>query len=127
MILTILALGGTILAGTTIAGLLVVYQIRQTTDLANSAKAIFAADSGIEWGLYQYFQCSQSSPPPECNSANPTSHVNPPVFSNGANVTVTITCYDQANNQVLCTDPTVFSIRSLGKSGAVSRALEQTF
>jgi hypothetical protein len=51
MILTVLALGGTILGAATVASLLVVYQIRQSTDLANSARAIFAADTGIEWGF----------------------------------------------------------------------------
>ncbi|GEM_PF-1253054 len=54
MILAILALGGAILGATTIAGLLMTYQIRQTTDFANSAKAIFAADTGVECGLYNY-------------------------------------------------------------------------
>lgn len=54
MILAVLALGGAILGATTIAGLLMTYQIHQTTDFANSAKAIFAADSGVECGLYNF-------------------------------------------------------------------------
>lgn len=56
MILAVLALGGAILGATTIAGLLMTYQIRQTTDAANSAKAIFAADMGLECGLYNRFK-----------------------------------------------------------------------
>ncbi|MDP2598610.1 MAG: hypothetical protein Q8P49_02145 [Candidatus Liptonbacteria bacterium] len=68
MILSILALGGSILGATTIAGLLMAYQIRGTTDSVNSAKAIFAADGGIECGLYNFIkdptvQCPNPSSP----------------------------------------------------------------
>jgi hypothetical protein len=55
MILAVMSLGGAILGATTIAGFLMVYQVRQTTDLANSAKAIFAADAGVECALYNQF------------------------------------------------------------------------
>lgn len=108
MILTILALGGTILAGTTVAGLLIVYQVRQTTDFANSSKAIFAADTGIEWGLYQFFKGASQ----------------PPSFSNRASVRVV--CADN-NGEVPCTDQNMRTIRSVGKAGNVSRAFEQSF
>lgn len=56
MLITVLALGGTILGATTIAGLMILYQLKQTNDLINSNKAIFAADSGIEWRLYKFFK-----------------------------------------------------------------------
>ena len=52
MILTVLTLGGALLGATTIAGLLMLYQVRQGAYVSNSARALFAADSGIEWGLY---------------------------------------------------------------------------
>ena len=109
MLLAILALGGVILVGTTAAGLLVIYQIRQSADLASSAKAVFAADSGIEWGLYQFFKPGSGTPPS---------------FSNGASVTVV--CYTASRAAVPCTDPSVASIRAVGKSGNVSRAFEQS-
>ena len=113
MILTILALGGTILVGTTVAGLLVVYQIRQSADLANSAKAVFAADSGIEWGFYQFFKSSSSVLP----SA-------PPSFANGASVAVT--CYTGSGDPAACADSSIASIRAIGKSGSAHRAFEQS-
>lgn len=56
MILAVLAIGGSILGATTIAGLLTLFQIRESTDAINSARAIFAADSGIECGLYSLFK-----------------------------------------------------------------------
>lgn len=58
MILAVLALGGVVLGATTIAGTLMRYQIRRATDFQNSARAIFAADSGVECALYNYFNGS---------------------------------------------------------------------
>ena len=81
MLLTVLTIGGTILGATTLAGLLVLYQIRQSTDLANSAKAVFAADAGVEWGLYQIY-----------SSASGTA----PIMGNGASFKVA--CYDYDGN-----------------------------
>ncbi len=56
MILAVMVLGGVIMGATTIAGMMTTYQIRQATDAANSQKAIFAADAGIECGMYTYFR-----------------------------------------------------------------------
>ena len=56
MLIAVLALGGAILGATTVAGLLKLYQIRATTDTANSAKAIFAADTGTEWALFNFYE-----------------------------------------------------------------------
>ena len=55
MLLTVLIVSGTILGATTIAGLLMLYQIRQSTDFGRSLQAIFAADTGLEWQLYRKF------------------------------------------------------------------------
>lgn len=62
MLLTVLILSGVILAATTIAGLLMLYQIRQSSDIANSTKAIYAADSGIERALYNLIKNDQCEP-----------------------------------------------------------------
>ena len=53
MLLTVLIVSGTILGATTIAGLLMLYQLRQVTNFGYSVQAFFAADSGLEWKLYQ--------------------------------------------------------------------------
>jgi hypothetical protein len=63
MLIAILTLGGAILGATSLAGLLLLYQIRATTDSANSAKAIFAADSGVNWALYSFFEPPASGQP----------------------------------------------------------------
>jgi len=56
MLLTVLILGGSILGASTIAGYLMLLKVRGASDIANSAKAIFAADTGIEWELYKQFK-----------------------------------------------------------------------
>lgn len=56
MLLTVLILGSTVLSASTIAGYLMTLKIRASSDIANSAKAIFAADTGIEWELYKQFK-----------------------------------------------------------------------
>ena len=55
MILVSLALGGALLGATVIAGMLTANQIKQTTNSADSAQAIFAADAGAECALYFLF------------------------------------------------------------------------
>lgn len=116
MILTVLALGGTILGATAIAGLLMLHQIRQTTDLANSAKAIFAADSGIEWALFNVL----------CTDEHRVCPIDSPQFQNGASAAVT--CEDSAGDPVdNCNDPDVVNVRSVGSSGTASRAFQASF
>ncbi|MDP3725200.1 MAG: GxxExxY protein [Nanoarchaeota archaeon] len=56
MVVTTLFISGLILVATTIAGFLVSTQIRQATDTEMSARALFAADAGVEAALYCYRQ-----------------------------------------------------------------------
>lgn len=120
MILTILALGGTLLGATTVAGLLTLYQIRNSTDLTNSAKAIFAADAGIEWALYKS-TCANGGGQQPCAALEEGEFE----FSNDSKVKVT--CQDAAGAVLDCTDPTVTSLRSVGTAGGSSRAFEASF
>lgn len=92
------------MGATTIAGLLVTYQIRQATDLMNSGKAIFAADAGIEWGLYQFFKPNSSHPKP--------------TLSNGASFTTT--CSPVAD----CKDFGTRTVRGAGRASNAERAFE---
>ncbi len=110
MLMTVVALGGSILGATTIAGLLMVYQIRQASDLNDSTRSIFAADAGLEWGIYQYLNPGQGAAP---------------VFANGA--TFTLNCSGAGRAPLACTDEGVKNIRSVGQSGQVSRAFELNF
>lgn len=108
MILSILTLGAVMLGATTIAGFLVIYQIRATSDIADSAKAIFAADAGIDWGLYQYSKATSTTPAP--------------VLSN--NSSYAVNCYDASLNSIDCRNASTSVIRSSGRSGTSDRAFE---
>lgn len=87
MLIAVLTLGGAILGATALAGLLTLYQVRSTTDSENSAKAIFAADSGLNWSLYSYFN------PPEVATNT---------LSNGA--TYFVVCTDPDDDTVIACD-----------------------
>jgi len=90
MLLAILALGGAILGATTIAGFLMLYQIRATTDSENSAKAVFAADSGVEWALFSFY----CGPTARCAAPPPLPGNPPGTLGDGA--VVDVTCYDSS-------------------------------
>lgn len=105
MLIAVLTLGGAILGATTLAGLLMLYTIRSTTDSANSAKAIFAADAGVNWALYQYFDASTTLP------------TLPP------GTTLTVTCSDDDDNAIPCDEaPTSTSAISEGIANGSRRA-----
>jgi len=105
MLITVLALSGTILGATTIAGLLMLYQIRQSADIINSAKAVFAADSGLERALYEKFRIGAG-----CLDVDSLEGQ----LSNGSKYVV-------ACNKK---DDDILIIESKGVSGKVSRAFE---
>jgi hypothetical protein len=106
MIIAVLSLGGAILGATALAGFLTLYTIRSGTDYRNSAEAIFAADSGVNWILYNFVN-SASAPQP--------------TLSNG--VTLNVICYDASGNQLgSCSDPAVTSAFSEGTSNGSRRA-----
>ncbi len=65
MLITTLVLSGVVLASITVAGVLMLYQIRQAGNAAQSAKAIYAADTGINYRLYQLLQNDCNHPAPE--------------------------------------------------------------
>lgn len=114
MLIATLTLGGVILGVTALAGVLMVYQIRASTDSANSAKALFSADSGIEWALYSYYAPPQGLLP---------------TFSNGAMLAAN--CYTGKDVLTTCdnADPAATSsyVIAKGSAGNTSRAFLVTF
>jgi hypothetical protein len=122
MLIAVLSLGGAILGATAIAGFLTLYQIRTTTDSANSAKAIFAADSGVEWAQFNYY-CSTDMPS-RCPGVTPGVNDYPTSsFSNG--VVVSVDCYDTyaaSGSSTVCSDPATLAAISTGISMDSERA-----
>ena len=113
MLITVLALSGTILGATAIAGLLMLNQIRQSNDIVNSNKAIFAADTGLEWRLYKFFKADNQV----CQDCPNGGACPGPSFVNGASFQAT--CSAQGAGTT-----TAVSVKSTGISGNNSRALE---
>lgn len=100
LLLAVLALGGTMIVVTAIAGFIMLFQIRQVGEVENSARAIFAADAGVECGLYN------TRFPGGCpTSAN---------LSNGARYEITV-------------DQTAGTLLSRGISGAAGRRVNRAF
>jgi hypothetical protein len=56
MLLSVLIISGAILGTTAIAGLLMLFQVRQATNITLSMQALFAADTGVEWELFKLFK-----------------------------------------------------------------------
>ena len=113
MLLTVLIVSGTILGATTIAGLLMVYQIRQATNFGESLQALFAADTGLEWQLYRKFQKMDY---PE------------PIFSPEANASfITILDASSSIQSVGCAGTLIPNARAGGCPRPVNRAFELIF
>lgn len=83
MILTVLLLGGVIMGVASVVSSLIVYKVRQATDVTDSAKAIFAADAGREFELFRAYKTADLSVT-SC-----------PSFSNGARFHTEVT-YDSS-------------------------------
>lgn len=105
MLLSMLILGGILLGASTLAGLLLLYQFRQASHAGQSAQAIFAADTGLEWELYRIFKDSGYAKP---------------AMTNGAS-------FDTSYFPATSTPPDIESIKSIGRSGRTSRAFELFF
>ncbi len=130
MLLIVLALSGAILGATTVAGMLMVYQLNATTDSKNSASAIFAADSGVEWAYFDHFCGVTSTADLTGRCAGPSREqalpgTPPGTFSNGAEVDVT--CYDANAATTTCSDPAASYAVSKGNSQNSARAFLLNF
>ena len=111
MLIAVLSLGAAILGATTVAGLLTLYQIRATTDTANSAKAIFAADAGMEWALFNHYCAGSSSTQCVSLPAKPT-------FS-GSGALATVNCY----NNYAATGTAMMSCNNTSTAAAISSGI----
>ncbi|MBI1960805.1 MAG: hypothetical protein HYS43_00820 [Candidatus Liptonbacteria bacterium] len=112
MLLTVTVLSAGILGATSVAATLMLYQIRQANDILNSTQAIYAADAGIERGLYCANPATQPESMASCSSYN---------SADG---------WTLGNNAKVFIDPpppytgTVSILRTIGESNRVRRAFE---
>lgn len=108
MLLTVMLLSSAILGATSLAALLVLFQLRQATDAKASTKAIFAADSGIECVLFE--RIIGTGDYTICGSNDPV------ILDNDSSYAVVV---DTSGGDI--------KIKSVGRSGRTTRALEITF
>ena len=102
MILTVILITTAILSATVISALLILFQLRQVSDIKASTQAIFAADSGIECVLYEKFVGGER-------------------YQNCAEVKLT------NDTLYVVVDQGDGSFKSIGKSGRTARAFEIGF
>lgn len=100
LLLTVTILAIVMLIAVSIAAVIAT-QLRLSSDINSSVIAIYAADSGIEWVLYNVSQGVS---------------VNPPIMSNGAGLNVTET-----------STPGHLTVKSLGSYGSVKREFQFGF
>ncbi len=118
MIIVSILMGGLFLVGTAIAGLLMYYQLQQSSDAVSSGAAVFAADAGIERSLYCYF--TTTTPATLCSTmfslcATTTNLANGATASSSLN----FTCSGGV--------PVSFQAESFGYAGKSERVLESNF
>ncbi|MGC9611161.1 MAG: hypothetical protein ABSE68_03025 [Minisyncoccia bacterium] len=121
MVLTTVILGGLMLVATSVAGLLMFYQLKQASESASSAAAIFAADAGLEVDLDCYFRSLEIPPVPVPGQSYCSREV---TYENGARSNSSLSFSFNAS-----TPPQIigFTVTSYGFSGQAVRVLENSF
>lgn len=102
MLIVVMVLGSTMLGVATIAGYVSLQKIRTSTEIVDSTKAIYAADSGVDWCLYKKFGPNGTSTF-DCTNSNPIT------FSNDTSVELI-----EANNVVRTIGRSFNSYRAFG-------------
>ena len=118
MLLATVFIVGTLATATSVAALLAILQIRQTSDIKFTAAAVGAADAAVEYALYEFFR------PTSTVAAFHVTYPTGPVLQNGA--TLEKFCYSDAAGTVAvsCDDAAVRLIRGVGRVGNIRRAFE---
>jgi hypothetical protein len=102
MLIIVVILGSSMLGIATIAGYISLQKIKSATEISDSTKAIYAADAGVEWCLYNKFG-------PNGTSTFDCTNPNPMTFSNDSDVQVI-----EANNVVRTIGHSFNSYRAFG-------------
>lgn len=117
MLLTVVILSGLLLSASTIGGLLMLYQIRQSADIANSTRAIYAADSGLERRIYEFLN--------EGSSVNTCADTRSYALTNGSAIQVSCVAESVPATETEEGLETII-IKSTGEARKNFRALEVT-
>ncbi|MBI4193111.1 MAG: hypothetical protein HY536_00610 [Candidatus Colwellbacteria bacterium] len=118
MLLMVLILGSAIVGAASLATILTSYGLRQVIRAQESAQAIFAADTGIEWALYRRFGICKNPVPsgPRCTLP---SEYDAPFPETGAR-------FELVRAGGTPQEEKWFSV-GINSTGSISRAMEITF
>ncbi len=103
MLVMVMVLGITMLGVSAIAGYITIQQLRTAGDVSNSAQAIYAADAGTDWALFQLYLCPAQPTSSLCTNAQEFQQT----LENGATVDARMTAT---------------SVQSIGSAGRANRA-----
>lgn len=111
MIIVSLSLGGVMMISSLVGGILILNQLRQSKNIIDSTKAIYAADAALEYGFYQ-FKGNNRAENPILN-----------------NQTQAITkCFDKDMKNIDCKDSeNVVYIIGKGQTSLITRAFQMSF
>ncbi len=130
MILITVIIGSVVLSATVIAGFLISSELRQANNAISSGMAVFAADSGVEKALLEYyrggdvFNLKEGSPKNEIK-------FNEIVLLNNARAVSSLKCVGEDKiTKVDCTNNDLvygFIVRSIGTLNNTERILETLY
>ena len=113
MVLSVMLISGAVMTATAAVGILMIYEIRQAGNAIDSAKALFAADAGVECAIMQHKEGVNRG----CGD-NETS-----TLSDGK---TTFKIYD-ISPECPPQDPALTGRRSVGVSNKIARSFEVCF
>lgn len=143
MLMTVLFLASVFLVATAAAGVLTLSQIKETNRVIDSTKAVFAADTAIEKGLFKVFRCNDTAARDQSNIVTSPVCINAgegtipdlggtiPGFFNGAGYDLLINgdpnCPLSSVNTPSTLPDALSCIKATGRSGGSARAFQISF
>lgn len=125
MLLAVTLIGSVVLIFSSISGYFILQRLRMAADFVDSSKAIYAADTGLEWKLYQCFKCDQGG--------NIFCDINPATNNCSSNLTVdalspvmtdSLTSFISTITTSVIGASTTYDFKSVGTSNKSHRAFE---
>ena len=122
MLLAILLIGGSVIGLSSTASFMMLHRLRMASDIADSTRAVFAAESGIECASYLDLKLAAPTTAinTTCSSITFEDPLNPGDIDPKTSVTVTAEIFTINIDQYL-------RIKSKGKTNRVNRALEVVY
>jgi len=129
LIMTVILLGGIMIGTTAVAGIVLVNAVRSSTLSGFSTQAIYAADAGLEWELYQYY-VNPLQDVPQFSASNPNLNVETCSFvwkEDNSALPFSVRKLGPANDYTCPNSNADYTIRSVGISGPSGKEVRRAF